>query len=264
MLRIDTKNIILLLLPLLLGSCLSGKRGIYLQGNGFKYDSPTSIQTSLKSYQLQPSDVLNIRVIGSDASLSDIFNIQMPQMGGGGGGGQSNNLMNGYIIGPDGKIKVPLIGEIIVAGLTTQEVETQLEEKLQEKYLTNVTVVARLSSNVVSVLGEVSRPGRFPIYQDKVSVLEALAMSGDLDEFANRKNIKLIRQQGEQLEVVLLDITSKRFFESPFYYLKPNDIIYVEPLKAKFGRANLPLLGTIFSGVSTTLLILNFLNNQNR
>jgi len=237
---------------------------VYLQGDGFKYNESMMVNTDSESYRLQVNDILNIRVVGPDVILSDVFNIQATQQGGAGGGNALSTYLNSYVVDEKGSIKVPLIGEVSIIGLTIKEVEQKLEEQLRKEYLNDVTVIVRMTNFVVSVLGEVARPGRFPIYQEKISVFEALAMSGDLDEFASRKNIKLIRQQGSQLEVRLIDITRKDFLTSPFYYLKPNDLIYVEPMKAKLRRSNLPLLGTIFSGVSATVLILNFINNSRR
>jgi polysaccharide export outer membrane protein len=255
----------LLIVCLSLSSCLTSKRVVYLQGDGFKYNESMMVNTDSESYRLQVNDILNIRVVGPDAILSDVFNIQASQQGGGAGGGNVlGTYLNSYVVDEKGSIKVPLIGEVSIIGLTIKEVEQKLEERLRKEYLNDVTVIVRMTNFVVSVLGAVARPGRFPVYQEKISVFEALAMSGDLDEFASRKNIKLIRQQGSQLEIRLIDITRKDFLTSSFYYLKPNDLIYVEPMKAKLRRSNLPLLGTIFSGVSATVLILNFINNSRR
>ncbi|NJO02073.1 MAG: hypothetical protein HC880_10590 [Bacteroidia bacterium] len=109
------------------------------------------------------------------------------------------------------------------------------------------------------MLGEVNRPGHYPIFNDQVTLFEALSLAGDLKEFANARQIKLIRQKPEGVAVVLLDITDDDILMSPYYYLLPNDILYVEPLKAQVRRTNLPLLGAVFSGVSTLVLLLNFI-----
>lgn len=249
-------------LLLSLNGCLNSKRVIYLQGPGFEYEKPLAVDIQDALYKVQVSDVLNIRVINADAQLAEIFSLQPDGGGGMMGNNQLGIFLNSYIVNAEGNIEIPVLGIVPVKGLTTTQIESIIKERIRKDYLNEVTVVVRLPNFVVSVLGEVARPGRFSVFQERVSLLEALALAGDLDEFANRRNIKLIRQLSNQMEVVLIDLTSKDFLTSPYYFLKPNDIVYIEPMKAKVRRANLPLLGTIFSGISTTVLILNFLINN--
>jgi polysaccharide export outer membrane protein len=119
----------------------------------------------------------------------------------------------------------------------------------------------KLANFNVTLLGEFHRPGKYNIYQDRINLFQAISMGGDLTDFANRNRIALIRQTEKGSKIHRLDLTDKFIIESDFYYLKPNDIVYVEPLKGKqFTFAQFPY-AVIFSAISTALLLINYFNN---
>lgn len=119
--------------------------------------------------------------------------------------------------------------------------------------------MVKLISFKISVLGDVKAPGRYFIYNDRANLLEGLSMAGDLTQGASRQNVKLIRQKGDQSEVVLLDLTDPNLVQSQYYYLMPNDVIYVEPRKTQLKRENLVVVGVMLSIISTGVLLLNYL-----
>jgi polysaccharide export outer membrane protein len=131
-----------------------------------------------------------------------------------------------------------------------------------DKYLLNATILVKLTSFKISVLGDVKNPGTNYVYNTQSTIFEALSAAGDLNLSGRRKNVKLIRQIGEESIVVSLDLTDLSIIESPYYFLHPNDVIYVETSKPNMVRNNLGLFSVILSAVSTTVLILNFVSSN--
>lgn len=137
------------------------------------------------------------------------------------------------------------------------EVKDKLQLTLNE-YLKESVVIVKMVNFYVTMLGEVRRPGEYKIYQDELNIFEAISLAGDLTDFANRNEVKLIRQTKDGSKVIGIDMTDADILASDYYYMMPNDIIYVEPLKGKqFTFANFPY-GIIFSAISTTLLLINY------
>lgn len=215
------------------------------------------VDNHIPAYKLQMNDLLYVKILTTDDKTYEDFNIQPKQ------GQQNNNegglYLNSVTVDAEGYVAMPVIGKVEAMGKTISELKTNIGVAL-EKYLTDATVIVKMVNFKVAVLGEVSRPGYFNIYKEQINIFEVLSMAGDLTEYANRKKIKLIRQKGEKTEVTPIDLTKSEVLESDRYYLLPNDIIYIEPLRARTRRANLPLLSTLFSGVSTIVLLLNFVN----
>jgi polysaccharide export outer membrane protein len=246
----------LLLLLLLLSSCYSTKKANYLQTKAYKLSIP--VQPS--EYSIQPGDVLNIRVQSRDPEQSALFNISTLD--------NRNNQSNpaalflaGYTLDPDGMINLPIVGELKVSDLTVEEIRDLVQSEI-DKYLLNATILVKLTSFKISVLGDVKNPGTNYVYNTQSTIFEALSAAGDLNLSGRRKNVKLIRQIGEESIVVSLDLTDLSIIESPYYFLHPNDVIYVETSKPNMVRNNLGLFSVILSAVSTTVLILNFVSSN--
>lgn len=157
-------------------------------------------------------------------------------------------------------ISLPEVGDIKVGGLTLEQAQAKIKEAVGV-YVNNTTILVKLVSFKITVLGEVRNPGYYYIYNEQATVLEGLGIAGDLTDFGNRENITLIRQTGQGNETILINLKDPRLLASPYYYLQPNDAIYVQPLPAKALRSNLGALGIFFAGISTVILILNFINN---
>jgi polysaccharide biosynthesis/export protein len=212
-------------------------------------------------YHLQPSDVISVRIKGSTETeaANSIFNLASPLNGG--FTSPSSLFLEGYTIDTNGKIMLPIIGEVTVKDLTLEEAQLMIQTQAN-KFLIKSTVIVKLTSFKITVLGEVKNPGYFYVYNNQATILEVLGMAGDLTQFANRKNIKLIRQVPAGSQVALLDLTDSRLISSDYYLLMPNDVVYVEPLKARANKANLEVMSVIFAGLTTLVLILSYINQQ--
>ncbi|MEJ8757024.1 polysaccharide biosynthesis/export family protein [Pontibacter sp. H259] len=250
------KNIFYFLFSLILiSSCVSKKELVYMQNENLKNTSPTTFNNNVPDYKLQVNDVLSVKVLSAESELSEIYNIISPTNGF--GVAEPGSLyLSGYSIDAEGNINLPNVGKLKVAGLTASQAQ-QLIQRSLNNYLTGATVVVKLISFKISILGDVEKPGYYYIYNDQASILEGLAMAGDLKLSASRQNLKLIRQKPGGSEVILLDLTDPALVQSPYYYLLPNDVLYVEPRKTQLKRDNLVVLTTVLSVISTGALLYN-------
>ncbi|TGE29991.1 polysaccharide export protein [Hymenobacter metallicola] len=228
----------------------------YLQGKEYSTKTPVNVANERLIYRIQSSDVLSIRVQSVQPALNEIFNITDSRAVF--SGDPSNLFLAGYSVDEAGNINLPTVGKVKVEGLTLDQAQTLVQQQVG-KYVRDVNVLVKLLSFKVTVLGEVRNPGRYFIYNAQATLLEGLGLAGDLTEFGNRQNVKLIRQTASGSEVVLLDLTDPELLKSKYYYLLPNDALYVEPLKARTTRGNANNLGLVFAGVSSLVLILSYL-----
>jgi polysaccharide export outer membrane protein len=249
---------------LLLSSCLSNKKYVYLQNiSTNKVDSTSDfIKINKPNYRLQVNDILTINIASEDESISKLFNPAPTTFGinniiPGGVGGMM--YYTGVGVNDSGNIILPVIGSVNVLGKTMQETYNLLRIELN-KYFKNYHLIVQFSEFRFSVLGEVARPGKYSLLQSQVNILEVLAHSGDLTPLANRLKVSIIRQYPEGLKIHQVNLTDQRLLESPYYFLKPNDVIYVEPIKMRelgnFTNAT-STLTTIATVASTFLLVLN-------
>jgi polysaccharide export outer membrane protein len=242
---------ILLLLFMTLQSCHLREKMVYLQ------DQTEVVKTdSTQAYapKLRPDDLLQIQVGGQDMQALAPF--QFYVLEGGQGGSQGMQALNNivYLIDPNGDINFPVLGFVHVAGLTRLEATIKLQEMLRA-YVTDPVVNIQLKNFKVSILGEVSRPGSYTLQSDRVSVLEAVAMAGDLKLSGIRQNILLIREQDGKRVEYRLDLTQKNLYKSPAYYLVQNDVIYVEPNRgARFQGQNLGVFTQVVTPVISLML----------
>jgi len=245
----------------LMTSCVQYEELVYFRK--IEEDKPRSqleadtIQ-NLTALTIQRNDVLSITVNTFDPELSVPFNLVMGQMAANAGQGGSVSPFISYIVDENGQIDYPVLGKLDVLGLTITEAENLIIEKLQT-YLKDPVVNMRLFSFRISVLGEVERPGTFIINNDRITVLEALGMAGDLTSYANRTNILVVREQDGIRNFKELDLQSSEIFKSEFYYLKQGDVVYVEPTKAKEATVRdqlgevIPWVSAAVGAVTTTI-----------
>jgi polysaccharide biosynthesis/export protein len=245
-----------LLLSIVIPSCISKRELVYMQNENLKNNTPTHFNTSYQEYKLQPNDVLSIKVLSVQPELTEQFNIINPNNAFG-ISGPSSLFLSGYSIDKKGNIRLPILGEVQVAGLTPNEAEERIQKDL-DRYINDATVVLKLISFKISVLGEVRNPGYFYIYNEQANLLEGLGMAGDLTQGASRENVKLIRQTPNGTEIVLLDLKDPNLVQSQYYFLKPNDILYVEPRNTQIKRDNLVVVSAILGVISTAALLINF------
>ncbi|MDX2245906.1 MAG: polysaccharide biosynthesis/export family protein [Bacteroidia bacterium] len=247
-------------ITLLLSSCISNKNTVLFQDGAFRYDAPVAMDNKAPLYKIQPNDVLSIKVKDLNpqntqylnAMPDGIFNIN-----------EVGVYLYGYSVSDSGFIYLPDIGKIQVLGLTVNQARERIQEKVRDKAFVNATVFVTLVSYRISIIGEVSKPGYYYVYNNSVNLLEALALAGDFKEFADRKNIHLIRNVKGGSEVIKVDLTDPEIFKSPYYYLLPNDILYAPNMEVKNNRSNLSnlqLVSVIFSGAAVTLTAINIAN----
>lgn len=209
---------------------------------------------------IQKNDILAITVSSLNPEASAIFNMGTTSSL------QSNtaanvnptNTANGFIVDQDGMIQLPLVGSVKVSGLTITEARKLVQSKLVD-YLKEPVVGLRLINFKVSVLGDVARPGVFPVNSERVTVSEALGMAGDLSITAVRNNVLLVREQNGNRQYIRLNMQSKDLFNSPYYYLQNNDVLYVQPGNAKYASVDSSYrnVSIVLSALSVIALIIS-------
>ena len=247
---------VVLLVPMLLGACVAQQQLPYLQGKDYSTRAAVQVDNQRQAYRLQTGDVLSIKVQSVQPALNDMFNVTSGQYIQNGDPG--NLFASGYSVDEAGSITLPTVGRLKVGGLTVEETQLLVQKEVA-RFMREANVVVKLTSFKLTILGEVRAPGRYFVYNSQATVLEALGMAGDLTEFGSRTNVKLIRQTLKGSEVVLLDLTDPELLRSKYYYLLPNDALYVEPMKARTARGNANNLGLVFGGLSTIILLLSFI-----
>lgn len=222
-------NLLIVIVILTISSCASKKELVYFQGD---QQSTTKYEEYIP--KIQSSDMLAISVSAADIKATEPFNQQsIYQVN---SGMQNNPYAKVYTVDENGYINYPLIGNVKVGGLTRTEAENELKSKIS-KYIVNPGVNINFTNFRISVLGEVAKPGNFTIPSERVSILDALGMAGDLTINGVRSNIMVIREQDGQKQTYNVDLTSKEILNSPVYYLAQNDVIYVEPNNAKISSS---------------------------
>jgi len=184
---------------------------------------------------IQPEDILGISVSSLNSEASSVFNYNLNTITG--TAQNANNPVVGYLVDEKGQVQLPLVGSVKVSGLTISGVREKIQKQLTE-YLKQPVVNVRLLNFKVSVMGDVLRPGVYPVTNQRISIPEAITLAGDLNITALRSNIVLIREQEGNREYIPIDLTSKKLFNSPYYYLKTNDILYIQPGKNKYASVD--------------------------
>lgn len=246
--RFFLKNRLLLLSFLfLLFSCGSRKEIIYLQGidNAKSYDNSLNYEA-----MIQPDDLLSIVVSADSPEVAAPFNL--PDI-------QSNETdyrgLKTYLVDNMGYIDYPLLGKIKLGGLTRTEANNKMVAAISE-YIKKPIVNLRIANFKIAVLGEVSRPNTYTIDGERVTLLEALSLAGDLTIYGKRKNILIIREKEGKKTYTRVDITNPDFLNSPYYYLSQNDVVFVEPNKTKVNSSVIgPDVYVLFSTISLLVTI---------
>lgn len=223
----------------------------------------------LEDYKIRQNDQLFIKVSAYEGNTKDFINDGGGSDGGSGHTSQSLYFTNfNYLIDKEGNIELPLIGKEKVVGRTTSDIKDSLDVKLRP-YLRNASSIVRLSSFKVTVLGEVETPGVHEIFSDRISLLQAFGLSGGMTDYADLERVKLVRETEDgRIGSIYLDLTKSDIHKSEFYFLRPGDVIYIEPLKAKAYATSTQSLSIVFQTLSfvtvtlnTIAIILNLRNN---
>jgi polysaccharide export outer membrane protein len=256
-----------ILLPLLFVffSCTSTKKTTYFYGVP---DGPIASNMTIPESIIQKNDILSIVVSDINPKASEIFNPTNPNNNDP-SATTSKDVAIGYLVDTDGDILFPMLGNIKAQGLTKSQLKDKIRNIILEKKLLLEPIVSiRFLNFRVTVLGEVGRPTVIPIPNEKISLLEALGLAGDLTIYANRDNVMVIREQmtpeNKELRIITrLNLNSGELFTSPYYYLQSNDIVYVEPNKAKIASTSTATqwLPVIFSGLTLAAIVVERLIN---
>ena len=248
-------SLIAILGVLVFSSCVPMKKMLLLKdaqmadkNKSVEYNNERSLD-----YKIQPGDNLYIRAINIiDEKSSSMLNAD---------GGRGTYLtsdaaiyLNSFTVNKEGFIDYPLTGLVEVKNLTVEQVKDKLQTELS-KYVKETALMVKLSNFDLTILGEVTRPGKYKVYQSEINILEALALAGNVTNFAKNSAVKIVRRTDNGSEIVTVDVGDADILSSPYYYLKPNDIVYVEPLKFKqWGFTTFPY-STVLSIVSLAITI---------
>lgn len=247
---------LLLLLTVVFASCTPQRQMVYMQD---KQELGDELPARPETYRLKPGDILHVRVMSADRETAEAFNIDVTRRftTRSADVGDPGMFLYGYTVDEAGKIHLPVIGSVEVKGLSVDEAHERIQDQAND-FLVDATVSVKIVNFSVTVLGEVRRPGSFYVYDHEFTIMDALGLAGDLTDYGNRE-INIIRQTDDGFHLSTLDITDRQAIRSELYYLQPNDLVYVEPsITKRFGFAQFPF-GIIFSGISTALLLINFL-----
>lgn len=242
----------------LLTSCQSYKKVPYLQDS--EVVGQTAQQETLYDAKIMSKDLLTIVVSCTSPELAVPFNLTVASPASGAAGNNqltTQPVLQSYLVDNDGKINFPVLGELKVGGLTKKEAEQLIIEKLKPYIKETPIVTVRMVNYKISVIGEVTRPGTFTINNEKVNLLEALAMAGDMTVYGLRDNVKLIREDahGKQ-QIITLDLNKTETILSPYYWLQQNDIVYVTPNKAKARNSDIGNSASLWFSATSILVSL--------
>lgn len=232
-------------------SCTSPSKMVYLNNSG-SLDSSLKFETTL-----QPDDQLLIIVSSENPEAASPYNLKTYSYNGSAENAMAQERNQAYVVDKDGNIEFPMLGTIKVGGLTRIETTNKIKNLLKNGHISDPIVNLRLLNFKVSVLGEVVKPGMFSISGERVTLMEALALAGDLTIYGKRNNILLIREKNGTKTYEKIDITKTDFINSSNYYLSQNDVIYVEPNKT---RVNSSVVGpNLTIGISALSLVVTIL-----
>lgn len=246
--------LLFIILPLLF-SCVPQKKILLFQDTN---NSGDTLQRGLFTYKIQPRDRLIIRVSSYNDKLTEFFNldagvntIQASTL---------NNIIFTYLVDDSGMVDIPLLNKVMVKELSVEESRQKIQFLIREE-VPDAYVTVKLATFKVNVLGEVGTKGTVvETDKDFMTIYEAISNAGSLGDFANRKKIKVIRTDGELSTIGYIDLTSRDAIMSPYYYLRPNDIVYVDRLKVRVFLDNLATVSKIV-GVATIVIVANQLIN---
>ena len=244
------------LFAVLFASCVPQKKMLYLkeaqmatENTSINYINERSID-----YKLQPGDNLYIRFINtiderSAASLTGNIGYGTTQLT-----NDASIYLQSYTLNEEGCIELPLVGVIELKNLTVDQAKEKMQTLLNQ-YVNQTTLIVKLSNFNLTVLGEVNRPGMYKVYQSQINLFEAVSLAGNVTNFAKNDEVKIIRQTDNGSKIVTVNMGDADILSSPYYYLKPNDIIYVEPLKIKqWGFTAFPY-STVISVISLAVTL---------
>lgn len=242
----------------LFSSCTRYKDLVYLQQEA--KDTTDIYQAVPPDYRIQKRDVLFIRILSLNEEVTRVINANNTF--------SANQFTNdaslfiyGYNVSDSGYVEIPVVGKVKVENNTMEEARLAISAQAA-KYLKDATVIVKLISFKYSVMGEVNRPGVYQNYNNQLTVLEAISNAGDISPYGDRRKVMVIRPGNEGTKTFRLDLTKTNILNSPGFFLLPNDIVYIEPVKSYNFKVNIPTISLLLTGISTLILVLNYVDNN--
>lgn len=244
----------------LLASCSTKRNLVYFSDLKDTTNYASAIKNRTEP-RIQPDDILSVSVSSLNPESNVLFNkgTLVPINNSDGLDNNTTSVPEGYLVDKDGQINFPVIGKIKLGGLTKAEAQQKVTDALQN-YVKSPIVNIRFLNFRVTVIGEVSKPSTFTIPNEKINVLEALGMAGDMTTFGKRENVLVIREQEGGRSMARINLNSKEVFNSPYFYLQQNDVVYVEPEnkeKAAQTSVSYRLLPILTATISALAIILS-------
>lgn len=244
-----TKHYLQIILAIVfLYSCASPKKYVYFNQSELKSESLNNFNPKLKS-----GDLLMIHVYSSNAETSEPFNLPIGNANVRAGYSNGIAANSGYLINQNGEIDFPLLGKINLLNINTIEASELIKKQL-ESYLSNPIVIVQIQNFKITVLGEVRSPGTFQIPNERITIIEALGLAGDLTINGVRTNVTIIRDINGFKKEINLDLTSKEIFNSEYFYLSQNDVIYVSPNQARINSSTMSSSYGMFISIASLLI----------
>lgn len=252
------KSLLVLFAVLVMAGCQSYKKIPYLQDSTY-----TTTQALTYDARIMPNDLLTITVNTSDKEAGIPFNLTYPTGSLTGSSGVGAQSLQKYLVDNEGYINFPTVGMILVKGKTRREAEEQILKSIGSNFKEKPIVIVSFSDYKISVLGEVTHPGTFTIANEKVNVLQALSMAGDMSIYGKRDNVKIIREHADgRKEIFTINLNDQNLLNNPNYYLQQNDVLYVEPNKSRAQASEIgPALTLGLSSVGILISITNLIIN---
>jgi len=246
-------NLLFIFILSIIFSCTPMKKITYLNDG---VESEWAVTPTPPKHSLEIGDILVVKVLSLDEETTNFFNVENNVNSANSGMTSANIYLNGFTINQEGIIEIPYIGEVYVLNQTIDQAKKSIEEKV-DLYLKNATVICKLGNFNITVLGEIYRPNTFPVYKDNISIFEAIALSGGITDYGDLTKVKLIRTLNNKKTVHQIDLTKKDIISSELYYLRNNDLLYVEPLNYQGYIFRKSQSQMILSAITTAALIVN-------
>lgn len=243
--------LISLIVATLLSSCHSSRKVVYLQDVA---NNESLAVGSDYEIRIQPADMLGIVVNSKDHELAAPFNLPMVNYQSE-GASVGTQQMQGYLVSSEGEITFPALGKIHVAGMTRSELVEIIERRLiEEEYLKEPIVTVTFQNMKINVIGEVAHPGVYSVGSNKVTIFDALGLAGDLTIYGKRDRVAVIREKNGERIITYHDLRSKSLFNSPYFYLQQNDVVYVEPNKRRAQETDKNTVISAYTSLGTVVI----------
>jgi len=248
-------------LVVMMTSCVSNKKIAYFQDIQAVNQAPLENAVKFSEPTIQSDDILSINIFTLNPQSGAIVNQAASNtvLGGSANTAVSSQQVTGFLVDRNGDVELSLIGKVRVSGLTTYEARELIRGKASSVYK-EPNVQLRFANFKVSVLGEVNAPSAYTLPNEKVTILDALSLAGDMTIYGKRENVLIVRDNNGKKEFARLDLNSSEIFNSPYYYLRQNDVVYVEPNKRKVAATNsaqIQTIGVIASLISVIVLAIS-------